>query len=185
MKYYMDAAEFLRTAFRDYKVGALTPSSKYAVRKVVQAVKPEYAHIVEYGAGDGVITRGVLARMPAEGRLAAIELNNQFLPELSAIHDPRLEVVHADVLSCSQNLRGLGLPKIDAVISGVPFSFFTTEIREELVRNTARAIEHGGAFIVYQYSPLIIGLLKKYFLRVHVSYEPRNFPPYFVMVAEK
>jgi phospholipid N-methyltransferase len=181
----MDAADFLRTAFKDYTVGAITASSKYAVQKIVSAVKPEYAHVVEYGAGDGVITREILARLPAAGRLAAIELNSQFLPELSTIGDPRLEVVHDDVLNCSEHLRSLGLPTIDAVISGVPFSFFHPAAREQIIRNTARAIDHGGAFIVYQYTPLILGLLKKYFLRVHVGFVGRNLPPYFVMVAEK
>ncbi|MBI4090809.1 MAG: methyltransferase type 11, partial [Candidatus Komeilibacteria bacterium] len=43
----------------------------------------------------------------------------------------------------------------------------------------------GGTFLVYQYSPLVLPILKKYFKKVKLYYEVRNLFPYFIMVAEK
>ena len=63
---------FIKTAIKDFKVGALTPSSKYVVKKIIKEIKPEYKYIVEYGPGDGVITKEILKILPQDGRLVVI-----------------------------------------------------------------------------------------------------------------
>jgi phospholipid N-methyltransferase len=181
----MKAIDFVKVALKDYKVGALTKSSKYTVRAITNKVRPGHKLVVEYGAGDGVITRELLSRLPADAQVVAVELNKEFLDLLGGIKDDRLLVKGEDVLKLSESFSGSGIGQADAVISGIPFSFFSPATRAKIVRNTQRNLREGGVFIVYQYSPLMLPVLKKYFRRVTMTLEMRNMFPYFIMVAEK
>ena len=183
-EFKMTPINFLKTAIKDLKVGAVMPSSKYAVRKILQEIKTGHKCILEYGAGDGVITREILKILPKNGRLIAIELNKEFVSHLNKIQDRRLTVIHNDVLNVISDWKKSG-DKIDLIISGIPFSFFKKSQREAIVRDTHKLLTKKSHFLVYQSSPLILPLLKKYFAKVKILFEPRNLPPYFIMVAEK
>lgn len=181
----MNSIDFIKTAIKDYKIGALTSSSRYVVEDVVRKIGPEHKYIVEYGAGDGIITKEILKCLPSNGRLVALELNKDFIQELKNIHDPRLVVMEEDVVGASREPNIFGLPRIDAVISGIPFTLFTSREREAVIRNTHALLSPNGIFVVYQYSPLVFSILKKFFNEVRISFEPRNFLPYFIMRARK
>jgi len=181
----MSGFNFLKMAIRDYKVGAITVSSKYVVQSLMKQISPAYKYIVEYGAGDGIVTKEILKQLPPDGQLIAFELNKDFASELNKINDKRLRVLNDDVIVASRDLKKLGLPRIDAVISGIPFTLIKPKDRERVVSNTYSAVNPGGMFLVYQYSPLIFPLLKKFFKKIDISFEPRNFLPYFIMRAEK
>lgn len=181
----MNAVTFIKVALKDYKVGAFTISSRFAVSHILQELGKSASFLIEYGAGDGVITRDLVSRIPLYGKVVAVELNEHFLPDLRKIDDERLIVLQEDVAKLSHRLLELGLPRIDAVISGIPFSFFNPKTRERIVRDTAKALAPGGRFIIYQYSPLLFPILKKYFSHVKMRLEPRNLPPYFIMTAYK
>lgn len=179
----MSSISFIKTAVKDFRVGAFMPSSKYAVKKIVREIRPEHKYIIEYGAGNGVITREILNCLPADGRLIAIELNKCFVDELKNIQDSRLTVLKGDVVSLSEELGRLGFPRIDAIISGIPFSLIKQKERERLVSNTRSFLSEDGVFVVYQLSVLILPVLKKFFSKTKINFELRNFPPYFIMVA--
>ncbi|MEK7593332.1 MAG: rRNA adenine N-6-methyltransferase family protein [Patescibacteria group bacterium] len=177
---------FIKTAIKDFKVGALTPSSKYVVKKILKEIKPEYKYIVEYGPGDGIITKEILKILPQDGRLIAIELNLNFINELKKIKDKRLKIIHGDAVKISKNIDKLGLPRIDAIISGIPCSILKLKDKKELIKNTYDILTKSGLFIIYQNIPLIFSELNKVFKKsISWHFEPRNFVPYFIMVAEK
>ena len=183
----MSKVHFLKTALKDYKVGAFTPSSNFVVKQILKKL-PHHSRtcIVEYGAGDGVITKALLEHMPRDGRLVAIEMNPRFIASLKKIHDSRLEVIHGDVLKVCRGLSNLNLPRIDAVISGIPFSFLHSSERHLVAQRTFEELSEHGRFILYQISPLMLPYLKRYFKKkIDLSLEVRNFPPYFIMTAEK
>ena len=180
----MSNTNFLKAVIKDHRVGAFTASSKYVVQKIIQQLKPEHRFIIEYGAGDGVITKAILDFLPRSGRLAAVELNRDFFAELEKIKDGRLSLVNGDVFRVLKDLLKSDV-KADAVISGIPFTWISGPAREKIISQTSKAVRDGGIFIVYQYTPLVLPLLKKYFRKVHIIFEPRNFFPYFIMVAEK
>jgi phospholipid N-methyltransferase len=71
------------------------------------------------------------------------------------------------------------------VISGIPFTLFASREREAVIRNTHELLSPNGIFVVYQYSPFVFPILKKFFSDVEISFEPRNFLPYFIMRARK
>ena len=79
-------------------MGAVFLSSKHAVKSVVKQLKPGYKYIVEYGAGNGNITREILKKIPASGRVVAIELNKPLFKKLSEIKDKRLLALNKDVI---------------------------------------------------------------------------------------
>ncbi|MBI2514981.1 hypothetical protein HYV91_02225 [Candidatus Wolfebacteria bacterium] len=178
--------KFLKAALQDYKVGALTPSSKFVVRRILKELNPEYKFIVEYGAGDGVITKEILKILPRDGRLVAIELNGDFIGDLRNIEDERLIVIHDDVNNVCKKISQFGLPKIDVVISGIPFSLIKPKIRREIIKNTYNMVSSSGRLIIYQTSPLMLPHLKRFCgTNVRWFFEPRNLVPYFIMVGEK
>ena len=181
----MTALEFLKIALTDYKVGAVTMSSKYAIQAVLKQLRPGDKVIVEYGAGGGVVTAKLLEALPSDAKLIAVEINQDFLKSLRFIKDQRLSVFDQDIVKLCQDFSGLGIKEADAVLSNVPLTFYDAPTREQVVKHTRDRLKTGGIFIVYQYSPLMLALLKKYFQKVTVTLEWRNFPPYFIMVAEK
>lgn len=183
----MSKLHFLKTALRNYEVGALTPSSSFVVKRIIKKLPHRSrACIIEYGAGDGVITKALLEHMPHDGKLVAIEMNPYFVALLKNIRDPRLKVIHGDVLNICKNLSDLKLPRIDAVVSGIPFSFLRSNERHLIAHQTFQYLAEHSRFILYQISPLMLPYLKRYFKKkVDLSLEVRNFPPYFIMAAEK
>ncbi len=183
---------FLREGLKNYgEVGAWVPSSRYIIRRITDALLPADRFIVEYGAGDGVVTKTLLQRLPADGQVVAVEINSELASELARIEDSRLHIVQDDARTVSRRLTSLGLPRIDAFICGVPLStraLLHPEIRAmqaEIIANSAAALAPGGRFIFYQHTPVAIPTLKKFFSDVEWTFEPRNFLPYIVMVARK
>lgn len=181
----MIGSDFLKMVIKDYRIGAFTASSEYVVQRIVRELPGTCRFVVEYGAGDGVITKGILKKLPADGKLLAIELNKDFLAELRKIQDPRLLVVEGDAAEVSQNFSKFGMPLVEAVVSGIPFTLIAPKVRAKIVKNTHAALAAEGLCIVYQYTPLMAPLLKKAFGNLRLLFEARNFLPYFIMISRK
>lgn len=182
----MKPIDFIKIAIKDYKrVGAITISSKHTIKRIIKELKPGCKYIVEYGAGSGVITKEILKILPSDGRVIALELNYNLFKALSGIKDKRLTPLYKNVIQVSRDFLPFGLPRIDAVISGIPFSFLKKAERKEVVKNTHDGLAEGGRFIVYQTSLLALPILKKNFKKVRYRLELRNLPPYFIMMGEK
>jgi phospholipid N-methyltransferase len=169
---------------KDYRVGAIFPSSKFVARRIAREVNPEYKIIMEYGAGDGAITKEILNILPKDGKLIAIETNKNFVRVLKKIDDNRLKVVAGDVVDLSKNLDQFG--QIDMVISGIPFTYLKPKDRTSIIENTYRILQPGGKILSFQHHFLMLSYLKKVAGEKTRWYiEPRNFLPYCIMIAEK
>ncbi len=169
---------------RDFRIGAVMPSSRFAVRHIMRTLPDRLRTIIEYGPGDGALTNRLLERLDAHGRLLAIEANPHFVATLASMHDPRFTLVHGDATLAQEYAREHGLPDADLVISGIPFSMLGHKTRTAVVEMTWNMLRPGGIFLVYQTSPLMLPYLKRKF-SVQMSFEPLNVPPYFVMKATK
>lgn len=177
-------ASFLSVALRDIRVGAVMPSSTYAVNAILSRLPERLERVIEYGPGDGVLTRALLARLTDDGRYLAIETNRRFFTEVSSIDDTRLETVHGSALSADTIAGERGMEGFDLAISGIPFSLISREGRRHAVEMTRRLLRPGGVFLVYQTSPMMRPYLRTAFT-VTTTVEPRNIPPYFIMHAKK
>lgn len=179
----MKILPFLKTAARDPKIGAVMPSSRYAAAKIVRNVPHGVRRVLEYGPGDGVLTRRLLEMLPPDGRLVAFETNAEFRRLLGEIADPRFRLEDGDARAAASRLVDGDAP-FDLAVSGIPFSMMSSADRTRTVAMTWDLLRPGGVFIVYQTSPLMYPYLKRTF-DVRLSVELRNVPPYFIMRAEK
>lgn len=178
--------EFFKTAIFDYAhVGAVTPTSKYVARKILAEIPAGAKYIVEYGPGDGAVTREALKKLPPDGKLIAIEINDKLISELKKINDPRLKIIKGDVIDWSKKLNELNLPQIDLVLSNVPMLLFKVADRKTVIGNTYKFLMPGSRYITWQYSLSLKPIIKSVFKNFRYTYELRNLPPYFIMVGEK
>lgn len=178
---------FLKVAVSTKGVGAIARSSRFVVKAVLELIAGRTLHqVVEYGPGDGVMTRELLKHLSPNGKLLAVDTNPEFLKILKKINDPRLQVVEGTIQDVSKNIKKYGFDKIDLVISSVPFSYLSATEREEVSRTTKRALAPDGIFIIFhQYSALMAKPLQKFFSQVEINFEPRNFLPCFILSAVK
>lgn len=176
--------EFFKAACQQYRtVGTFLPSTKWASRRIGEALREGAGFVVELGAGSGSVTRALLDRLPLSARLVAVEITPSLIPPLQRIHDSRLTIVEGDARRLIAEPQRLGLPRVDAIVSGIPLSFLDTDERDQFIARAAQCVRPAGQFITYQVTPLSFGLLKKHFPQVDVSFDARNFPPYFIASA--
>ena len=72
--------EFLKNAILGKKVGAISRSSRYVIKKVLNNIKGQTFHkIVEYGPGDGVLTHELLKMLSPNGKMLVVELDKNFV----------------------------------------------------------------------------------------------------------
>ncbi len=183
---------FLREAFRDRGVGALSATSVGAVRAVCRRLdRLRPLVVVEYGPGTGVFTRHLLEHLHPDSTIVAIELNPEFARQLRAwslarrSRRPRLIVERGSCEHVREILERHRMPHADAVLSGIPFSFLDADARERIVASTHAALVAQGRFLVYQYSFLMRRTLRHWFAEVRSSYLLLNFPPLCMMDARK
>jgi phospholipid N-methyltransferase len=130
-----------------------------------------------------VVTRALLARLGPEARLYAFEINGDFVDYLRReIDDSRLVLIHGSAESVGDVLAAAGLAA-DVAISSLPFSIMPMAVRTAIVAATAAILAPGGAMVGYQYSTRWLDELRRSFGRVHLHFEPRNWPPAFVFTA--
>ncbi len=183
----LEQLNFLKIALLDYKIGALSRSSKYVVNAVVRDFDNQSLQkVVEFGPGDGVMTKELLHRMPSHGQLIIIESSPRFIEVLKKIEDPRLKIIEGTIQDALKELEKNQLSNIDLVVSSIPFSMLKPDERDKVVHDTFNILHNNGEFVIFhQYSRLMLTPLKKYFNNVTSHFEPRNFLPCFIMYAKK
>jgi phospholipid N-methyltransferase len=175
-----DALLFARNFFRHPRMlGSIIPSSRFLIRQLLQPIDWQAARvIVEYGPGVGCITAEILERMRPDALLVAIETNSEFVKFLrNAFPDERLRVMEGSAESVDEFLRALGHEHANYIISGIPFSTISSELRERILRKTSGALAPGGSFLVYQFSTRVLPDLQRIFHYVKRKFEPLNVLP--------
>jgi phospholipid N-methyltransferase len=171
---------FARTFLRHpVRLGSLIPSSPLLVKRLLQQIDWDNTRVlVEYGPGVGTVTTALLRRLHPSGVLVAIDYHRDFAEYLRrSIRDPRLRVVHQSAVEAEEVLSGLGLKCADCVVSGIPHSTITAELREQIVRATRRVLRPGGSFVVYQFTAAVLPHLQEVFGEVRQERELMNILP--------
>src|SRR5437762_13434898 len=160
-------------------LGSIVPSSRFLIKQLLQPINWARADvIVEYGPGVGGITAEVLRQMRPDATLIAIEMNPDFVKYLrSSFTDKRLRVVEGSAVSVDEILRRFGYARANYIISGIPFSTIPAPLRERILRKTCDVLDSGGAFLVFQFSTLVLKHLKRVFGYVGRRFEPLNVLP--------
>jgi len=184
---YMKHLDFFREGIRNLRTtGTITRSSRFLCREMIRPVNFDEAKIiVELGAGDGVITRHILARMSADAKLISFEVNGKFCQILRGIKDPRLVVVEDSAEHISTQLKEHGFDHADYIISALPFLSLPKELGTDILRKSAASLKDGGLFVQMQYSLLLKYLYDSIFDKVTLRFVPLNVPPAFVLICGK
>jgi len=171
---------FKQYATKPRTVGAILPSSKYLARKMMAPV--DFAHaryIVEYGPGTGVFTEQLLANRQKGTTLIVFESNAEFyhLLKQKYPHEADFHLIHDSAENLEQHLTSLNIPRIDYIVSGLPFASLPQQVSFEILRLTQKHLQQGGTFITFQYTLLKKDLIGNYFSKIEIEKELRNVPP--------
>jgi phosphatidylethanolamine/phosphatidyl-N-methylethanolamine N-methyltransferase len=159
-------------------IGSVAPSSRGLARAMAREIDPAGTGIVvELGGGTGSITRALLERGLAPGRLVVVECD-WTLAALLRKRFPGVKVVRGDAAELRALLRGLGVVQVDTVVSSLPLLSMPRVLRRRIVEECFGLLDERGAFVQYTYgvtSPLAaleLGLVGHPSQRIW-----RNFPP--------
>lgn len=171
---------FLKGFLRNPRgVGSVWPSSRFLAQRVVDAGAAGSARtVVELGPGTGAVTRQLLANLPAEGRLVALEISAEFIELLEReISDPRLSLYHGPSTEIASALSEFGLDSADLVVSGIPFSTLEKPIARRTLEAVRAALAPGGRFVAYQLRDTVVTRARPIFGEPEAETELLNLPP--------
>jgi phospholipid N-methyltransferase len=166
------------------KIGSVTPSSGYLTRKMLANLPwDQLDSIVELGAGTGVFTEYIAQHKKKDCQVVVIEQDALMRKEL----EHRFPDMHfgSQAENLPYILQKFDLPKVNCVISGLPFAMFPAELRRRILSGVEVSLEEEGHFIAFQYSLQMYPAFHRLFRQVKIGFELRNFPPAFVYTCRK
>lgn len=177
--------KFLLEGLRDIKtVGTIAPTSRFAGRQMIRKINFKQAKcIVEFGAGDGVITHLILARMQPDAKLLCFEVNENFCEILHRIQDPRLIVIQDSAEKLGEYLTQNGFEKADYIVSAIPFTVLPDDLAEKIIQTAKHYLSPNGFFVQIHYSLIMRKVYKRIFGNVDVEVTPINIPPAFILTS--
>ena len=164
------------------RVGAVLPTSRAAVRDMLDLAEVERAQlVVELGAGTGSHTAVLLERLAPQAELLAFEIDAALAAGLSRkLADRRLHVLVRSAEDVEEVLAGR---RPEIVVSALPFTSLPAGTGRRILAATARVLAPGGTLLVLQYSPLLAGELSRLFGSVTRRVSLLNVPPAFLFAC--
>lgn len=167
-------------------VGSVIPSSRFLERRIVATCALEEARcVVELGPGTGGTTRALLAAMPPQARLLAVDVEPDFVEVLARHDDPRLIARQGSAESIAELLTGNELPAADVVVSGIPFSTIGDEAGRAVIDAVWDNLAPGGRFVAYQFRDRVARVARPRMGEPIAARELRNIPPMHVYCWRK
>lgn len=176
------------------RIGAVAPSSP-ALSARLAAVAPSLGSpvVVELGPGTGAVTAAVSRRLPETARHLAVELDPAMAGYLSRAH-PGVEIVTGDAADLMSLLAERDLKRVDAVISGLPWSLFGSETQRSILDQVVSAIGDTGVFATFAYSfGMPLPSARRFRATLHDTFDEviqtrtewRNLPPAFCYLCRR
>ena len=104
-------------------VGSVIPSSRFLERRVVASCELGEARcVVELGPGTGGTTRALLAAMPSQAHLLAVEVEADFVEVLAQHEDPRLIARQGSAEAIAELLADNGAARVIVATTHAVFS---------------------------------------------------------------
>lgn len=176
------------------KVGAIAPSSPELARRMLEWMNWEAIDcVVEFGAGTGVFTEAVTHYLKPGARFFAIE-RDPVLAEIARNRCPGVDLHESCVSRVSEICREAGIARVDAIVCGLPWAAFSSEVQDEFLDAMFEVLPAGGQFATFAYWQglmLPAGQRFRKYLKQHfttVARSPtawKNLPPAFVYRCER
>lgn len=175
---------FVKEAISSIKnVGAVAPSSKFLANTLLKDVSfNENQVVLEFGAGNGAITKHILKQLPPNSRLISLEISDSFLTHCQQKFSSysNFEIYNHSAVQFDTLLDELKIEKIDYLISSLPISILPDGDLEKLFEKIPKYLNTNGRFLQYQYSLGKYKYLKGIFGEVQLGFTLTNIPPAFV-----
>jgi phosphatidylethanolamine/phosphatidyl-N-methylethanolamine N-methyltransferase len=180
---------FKRFLSNPRQVAYIVPSSKVLINRALSKFDfSEPRVIVEYGGGEGCITREIVRRMHPSSTVLIFELDPVFVNHLRQQfrHDPRVHIIYADAGELPAELAKRGFQHCDHIVSGIPFSTMESDKKKALLQQTYDALAPmpTSVFVTYQ----VTNELRQHatiFPRADSKYCLQNIPPMFIAAFYK
>jgi phosphatidylethanolamine/phosphatidyl-N-methylethanolamine N-methyltransferase len=149
---YKNHLSFILTWIRSPRsIGAVIPSSKALSKAMAAQIElSARGDLVEIGAGTGVVTKEVLARLAGQKKLLVIERNEHFFNILHKIF-PTTHLINDDAQNLMQILADQNITEVNAIISSLPLLSLPATIRGNIIAAMAQAIGENGRIIQFTY----------------------------------
>lgn len=182
-----DFVTFVSSAVRAPAViGAVAPSGR-ALSDLLASVAPAEGQplVVELGPGTGVVSAALRRRLPEGARHIAVEIDPGMVEHLRRTR-PWLEVVEGDAADLQKLLADIGVDRVDAAISGLPWTLFPESAQRGIIEQVTTVLGPGAPFTTFAYSHVtrlpsqrrFRGVLESEFSEVTVTPTVwRNLPP--------
>jgi len=159
------------------EIGSVAPSSPRLARLMVRDIQAS-SEVLEIGPGNGAITQYLLKRLARPEQLTMVEMDAEFVRILGQRFPGAIVILDDAEHILSQTDRSY-----DFIVSGIPFANMIADKRARMFSLIRDRLKPGGAFIMFQYSILTRGELKKLFATVKTDFTPFNIPPAFVFTC--
>ena len=169
-------------------IGAILPSSKSLVRKMLSPVNFRNAKIiVELGPGSGMITKEIIRKKNPSAKLLLFEVNAEFYQYLQTIADGQkeIQIFNRSAELLPETLQEEGIGCVDYVISSVPLVVLPKRVSEKIIESAYHSLCEEGLYIQYQYSLTSRRKLKSIFKDVQVDFTIINVPPAFIYICKR
>lgn len=165
-------------------VGTVKFSSPRLVKNVIKPIDFKHAKtIVEFGTGDGSITRGLLNNMSKDAKLFSFEINDKFYELNKDNSDPRFHLIHDSATELERHLSQSGVENVDVVVSSIPISLLSKEDTQVIMSAINECLGPNGIYVQLQYSLVSKKIYEAAFERVNYDFFPLSLPPAFVYVC--
>ena len=164
-------------------IGAIAPSSRFLAKNILSEIDfEEHQVILEFGSGNGAITKHILKHMPASSKLISLEINEEFFKhcEMKFRNYNNLKMHNHSAMAFDDVLKMYNIKKVDHLISSLPLAILPKQELNDLFEKIPSYIEDNGSFIQYQYSLSKYRFLKRFFETVKLDFTFTNIPPAFV-----
>jgi phospholipid N-methyltransferase len=159
-------------------IASFSPSSRFLARSMVRGIDWRKSRcVVELGAGTGPITKELVRAAGAQTKLVIVERDADFC-RLLRDKFPHQDIVEGDACRLDEILAARGIKKADHVISGLPLPSFPAEVRDSIIKMSARVLGPDGEFRQITNMPWVyLSLYRTYFRDVSFKLVPLNLPP--------
>jgi len=159
-------------------IGAIAPSSRYLANNILKHIDfGEDQVVLEFGSGNGAITKHILRQLPSSSKLISLEINAPFLEHCKSKFSEykNFEIYNHSAIEFDSLLSDLGVDKVDYLVSSLPLAMIPNEDLTVLFNKIPKYL-----VAEYQYSLNKYKFLKNIFSEVKLGFTLTNLPPAFV-----
>ncbi len=174
--------------------GAVAPCSSEVAKAMIGCTElSKCKTVVELGSGTGAITEKLLQNISKETLFLALEVNPLFVKETKK-KCPKAIVYHDSAENIKHYLEKHGQASCDCIISTLPWTLFSKEVQQNILRAITDVLKPGGEFLTVAYTFagfLPAGIRFKNMLKGAFSIIERtkpiwkNLPPAYVYHCQK